>query len=431
MTMEKYCISLDWLQVCGYSQNLALLNNPPTHVGLYELQVSEQGTRTFQRLIKVCQSYGGDLIELASVQCLPRSSALRQELCIVKMANRVLYSQTAFTCLINILRALNIRYKGITRIDFAYDCNRFKGGVSPERFLRKYVSTPFESPQYVYRKNTKKFAVHMSRNKSGSQRIEYVKWGSDNSNKCCYIYNKSLELKEVKDKPWIRETWEKNGLLNDAQNQVFRCEISIKSDGMDLINLDSGQLFRLQPEYMLSQRDMERLFYFYAAQMFAFYRRNNHKRVRDFDRVEIFENSPEITCKPIRISHKADTGRTELICARKLEELSRTYTDAGSQFVHSIQQVLEFMYQVSGNRRCIKDVMSKIDYLNTLKGFKWVSDMDYRYFACIEALRIAEKELNLDPWKVCPEQYKDLEEPSSLQLYFEYLEYCKKKSLQP
>lgn len=39
---------------------------------------------------------------------------------------------------------------------------------------------------------------------------------------------------------------------------------------MDLINLDSGQLFRLQPEYMCSQRDMERLFYFYAAQMFAF-----------------------------------------------------------------------------------------------------------------------------------------------------------------
>ena len=32
-TMEKYCISLDWLQVCGYSQKLALLNNPPASVG--------------------------------------------------------------------------------------------------------------------------------------------------------------------------------------------------------------------------------------------------------------------------------------------------------------------------------------------------------------------------------------------------------------
>ena len=75
--------------------------------------------------------------------------------------------------------------------------------------------------------------------------------------------------------------------------------------------------------------------------------------------------------------------------------------------------------------------MSKIDYLNTLKGFKWVSDMDYQYFACIEALRIAQNEINVDSWKSCPERYMDLEEPNSLQLYFEYLEYCKEKSLQP
>lgn len=429
--MEKYCISVDWLQVCGYARDLALLSSNREIVGGYVVRISSQGTRTFTRLITVCQSFNGDLIPLATIQCFPRSSALRKELCIVKLENRVLYSQKVFPCLMNILATFHIVYKGITRIDFCYDCNKFKNGVSPERFLRKYVSVPFESPQYVYRKNTKKFAVHMSRNKSGSQKIEYVRWGSDSSNKCCYMYDKSLELKEVKDKPWIRETWEKNGLINDDSNHVWRCEISIKSDGMDLINLGTGQLFRLQPEYMQNQRDMERLFYFYAAQMFAFYRRNQHKRVRDFDKIELFESCPEITCKPIRISHKADTGRTELICARKLESLSREYSDASSQFVQSIKQVLEFMYHVAGNRRCIQDVMSKIDYLNTLKGFKWSSDMDYQYFACVEALRLAENDINLSYWKSCPESQSDIAEPNSLTLYYEYLSYCKNNSLQP
>lgn len=429
--MEKYCISVDWLQVCGYARDIALLSCPPESYQGYVVKVAPQGTRTFERLLVINQSFNGDLLPLATIQCIPRSSALKKELCIVKLENRVLYSQKAFPCLMKILATFHIVYKGITRIDFCYDCNKFHNGVSPERFLRKYVSVPFESPQYVYRKNTKKFAVHMCRNKSGSQRIEYVRWGSDSSNKCCYMYNKSLELKEVKDKPWIRDTWAKNGLLDNKENQVWRCEISIKSDGIDLINMGTGQLFRLQPEYMQNQRDMEKLFHFYAAQMFAFYRRNNHKRVRDFDRIELFEAAPEITCKPIRISRKADTGRTELICARKLEELSRTYTDASSQFVTSIQQVLEFMYSVSGNRRCIKDITVKIDYLNTLKGFQWTSDMDYQYFACIEALRVAEKELNLDPWKVCPEHDKELDEPNSLYLYYEYLEYCKTKLFQP
>lgn len=126
--MENYCISLDWLQVCGYSQDLALLNNPPTSVGIYELQVSEQGTRTFQRLVK-------RLSELRRRPC--RAGFRSMPSALVRLASGTLYRQNGkpcavfpnclFTCLINILRALNIRYKGITRIDFAYDCKLTKG----------------------------------------------------------------------------------------------------------------------------------------------------------------------------------------------------------------------------------------------------------------------------------------------------------------
>lgn len=429
--MEKYCISVDWLQVCGYARNLDLLDSPPSTLHGYAIEVMPNGTRTFTKLINVCRVFNSDLITIATIQCFPRSSALKKELCIVKMANRTLYSQETFTLLTDILKVFSITYKGITRIDFCYDCNRFKGGLLPERFLRRYLSTPFESPKYIYRKNTKKFSVHISRNKSGSQRVEYVKWGSDSSNKCCYIYDKTLELKEVKDKPWIRETWKKNGLISDDNNHVWRCEISIKSDGMDLINLGTGQLFKLRPEYIYNQEDMEKLFYFYAAQMFCFSRRNRHERVRDFDRIELFEAAPEITCKPIQVSRKADTGRTDLICARRLEALSRSYTDASSQFIQSLKQSIDFLYTVSGNRRCIKDITSKIDYLNTLKGFRWTSDMDYQYFALIEALRITEKDIRIDLSKIYPEYCCDPEADDSLSLYFKYLEYCKANFFQP
>lgn len=429
--MEKYCISIDWLQVCGYARNLELLDTPPSELCGYAIEVVPNGTRTFTKMINVCRVFNSDLIPLATIQCFPRSSALKKELCIVKMANRTLYSQETFHLLTDILSAFRIVYKGITRIDFCYDCNRFKGGLLPERFLRRYLSTPFESPKYIYRKNTKKFSVHISRNKSGSQRVEYVKWGSDSSNKCCYIYDKTLELNEVKDKPWIRETWEKNGLISNDETHVWRCEISIKSDGMDLINLDTGQLFKLNPEYLYSQGDMEKLFYFYAAQMFCFSRRNRHKRVRDFDRVELFEAAPVITCKPIQTSRKADTGRTDLICARRLEALSRTYTDASAQFVKALKQSIEFLYTISGNRRCIIDITKKIDYLNTLKGFRWRADMDYEYFALIEALRLTSKDIKLDLSKLYPEYCSDPEEDNSLLLYADYLAYCRENFFQP
>lgn len=421
--MTNYCISIDWLQVCGYSQNLAYLAHLPETDGRFIYEVATMGTRTFERVINVFQSYNGDRFPLAHVQCFPRSSALRAELCIVKLENRVLYSETAISTLISIMEALHIRYKGITRIDFCYDCNKFLGGLAPERFLQRYIGTPFTSPKYLHRKGTRKFSSHMRRYKDGQQRVEYVRWGSENSNKCCYIYNKSLELKEVKDKPWIRETWRKNGLLHDEDNEVWRAEISIKCDGMNLVNLDTGELFRLHPDYISHQKGVERLFHFYAAQLFAFYRRGRHKRVRDFDRVELFERKTEITHKPTRVSRCADTGRTELICARKLESMARTYSDASSQYAHAVKQVLEFMYLVAGNRRAIKDVGKKIDYLYTLKGYKWQSDMDYQYFACIEAMRIAKQDIPLDYWTMQDCLAPELEEPNTLQLYYEYTQY--------
>ena len=109
------------------------------------------------------------------------------------------------------------------------------------------------------------------------------------------------ELEEVKDKPWIRQYWQENGLISDEKTHVYRAEISIKCDGMDLLNMSTGELFKLSPEYLQSQPSIEKLFHFYAARMFRFHRKGKHTRVRDYDRIELFENSPIITCKPKKV----------------------------------------------------------------------------------------------------------------------------------
>ena len=107
-----------------------------------------------------------------------------------------------------------------------------------------------------------------------------------------YIYDKTQELKEIKDKPWIRTCWERNGLISDDKTHVFRCEISIKCDGMDLLNMSTGQLFKLSPHYMENQPNIEKLFHFYAAELFDFRRKGNHNRLRDYDKVELFRELP-------------------------------------------------------------------------------------------------------------------------------------------
>ena len=66
----------------------------------------------------------------------------------------------------------------------------------------------------------------------------------------------------MKDKPWIRETWEKNGLINSDSVHVWRSEISIKADGKDLLNMGTGELFRLSPRYLEAQEQVEKLVHF-------------------------------------------------------------------------------------------------------------------------------------------------------------------------
>ena len=53
-----------------------------------------------------------------------------------------------------------------------------------------------------------------------------------------YLYNKSQEMADVKEKPYIRERWNQAGLRSDCS--VWRLEFSLKSDFFSMIDKDSG-----------------------------------------------------------------------------------------------------------------------------------------------------------------------------------------------
>lgn len=78
-----------------------------------------------------------------------------------------------------------------------------------------------------------------------------------------------------------------------------------------MINLRTGELFQISPEYLSSQSMLEELFYTYAAKYFDFRWSTGQAQVKNYEKMNIFPNRPEITCKPARFSRFADTGRTE------------------------------------------------------------------------------------------------------------------------
>lgn len=427
--MEKYCISVDWLQVCCYSNNLAYLLNNDYYNKVdslpYWLELQPLETRSFARFIRVHTKVGNDWRYCADILAVPRSTMLNSNIVLVKIHNRFLYSQNYIKLLYNICDTFKLSIKGLTRLDLCYDCNSFHGGLKPHKFIKEFVTAEFDSPRYIYKVGAKQFRVYGGKSVSSATKFSGIEFGSGKSSKRCYIYDKTRELAEVKDKPWIRQYWQENGLISDEKTHVYRAEISIKCDGMDLLNMSTGELFKLSPEYLRSQPAIEKLFHFYAARMFRFHRKGKHTRVRDYDRIELFENSPIITCKPKKICVNADTGRTEKICVSTLSRLSCQYSDLSQEYSSALSRCITFLSEVAGIKYAKEKLAKEIQGIEAFKGIQF-KEQDYiEYFALVEALgKVRYSYTYQNPDKDILEDIACSSADDSLGLYYQYLEWC-------
>lgn len=427
--MEKYCISVDWLQVCCYSNNLAFLLNNDYYNKVdslpYWLELQPLETRSFARFIRVHAKVGNDWRYCADILAVPRSTMLNSNIVLVKIHNRFLYSQNYIKLLYNICDTLKLSIKGLTRLDLCYDCNSFHGGLKPHKFIKEFVTAEFDSPRYIYKVGAKQFRVYGGKSVSSATKFSGIEFGSGKSSKRCYIYDKTRELAEVKDKPWIRQYWQQNGLISDSKTHVYRAEISIKCDGMDLLNMSTGELFKLSPEYLRSQPAIEKLFHFYAARMFRFHRKGRHTRVRDYDRIELFENSPVITCKPKKVCANADTGRTEKICVSTLSRLSCQYSDLSQEYSSALSRCITFLSEVAGIKYAKEKLAKEIQGIEAFKGIQFKEQGYMEYFALVEALgKVHYSYAYRNPDVDNVEDIACSPADDSLGLYYQYLEWC-------
>lgn len=427
--MEKYCISVDWLQVCCYSNNLAYLLNNDYYKKVdslpYWLELQPLETRSFARFIRIHIKVGNDWRYCADILAVPRSSMLNSNIVLVKIHNRFLYSQNYIKLLYDICATFKLSIKGLTRLDLCYDCNNFHGGLKPHKFIKEFVTAEFDSPRYIYKVGAKQFRVYGGKSVSSATKFSGIEFGSGKSSKRCYIYDKTRELEEVKDKPWIRQYWQQNGLISDGKTHVYRAEISIKCDGMDLLNMSTGELFKLSPEYLKSQPAIEKLFHFYAARMFRFHRKGKHTRVRDYDRIELFENSPIITCKPKKVCVNADTGRTEKICVSTLSKLSCQYSDLSQEYSMALSRCITFLSEVAGIKYAKEKLAKEIQGIEAFKGVQFKEQGYIEYFALVEALgKVRYSYAYQNPDKDNLEDITCSLAGDSVEMYYQYLEWC-------
>lgn len=330
--LRPYVVSLDWFQLH--------LHRPSTFTATTQVVSSlfctspedwtfsdaGHGSKTYACILKI--KHKGQ--PFGEISLFPYSRQIHELSCSLKIENKLLYQPNVMQLVADFLDAFSLKYMGVTRIDLAYDCNEFYGGLTAEHLMAKYEkgeiikygagsgyrqfkqgyncswdaltrSMSLMSDVVIPRTfNTQgvptgDYAVELERQKQyedpecliklpadrnpltapgelarGACPLIYTSttWGSRSSGHQVQLYNKTLEMQQVKYKHHIAQRWAQYGL--DLNRDIWRLEIRITKGAKLIQNLESGRTRFLDPRDMVLEEQLEQLFYDYAWKYFRF-----------------------------------------------------------------------------------------------------------------------------------------------------------------
>ncbi len=279
-------LNIDWLTL---SCSGGLESNDPNLV--VERQYLDNGaprtSRQYGNLSKIY--YKNQLI--ATTESEPHSQIIPANNVRVKIENRILYLRNTKNIVQNMLNALDLKFNQISRLDVAMDFQKFDNGLNPENLIRRFVKN-----EYV-KVGRGKFAIIGSQ-KVVQHRFEYMRWGSKSTGKQMYLYNKTNEFKETKDKRYIRELWEMEGLTG---KDVWRLELSITGNQQKATDTSTGEFKNINLFKIFSPDFLEELFMSGVNTLFSFRVNNQGKNISRMKELKLFKDDEFCTRKLVKV----------------------------------------------------------------------------------------------------------------------------------
>lgn len=238
--MVRRCINLDWLECycledrIGYPHDADFFRRQGFHV------VSrDYGTPVYHEMFTLYDHHDQPFIE---IRRRPKSAigqqvngVLHPDACHVRLCNRTCYFNEPANIMQNFLEQYGLKFQRISRVDIALDFAKFDSGDDPADFIDRFM-------RHKYSKiNQANIAVH-GRDMWDGRRWNSLKWGQPKSMISTKLYNKTMELEQRSDKPYIRQAWRAAGLVDDdyrlvkfnddgteTKQTIWRIEFAIKS----------------------------------------------------------------------------------------------------------------------------------------------------------------------------------------------------------
>ena len=316
--IPRAAYAIDWLQISvevpmglppAWEEAVSPQSDKSGNHRFYSLRESSYYIRGFEWQREICCN--GYVV--AHIACQPRTEHLPLFAGALKLENATLYVADWYFILTDILSVLRWVPKKITRLDLCADFNYFVGGLLPSTFLRNYIRK--QDASYL-RIGSNKFCVYGIKDMHTTS-YDSIRWGSRQNGVSVYMYNKSRELMEVKNKPHIRALWKAHDLSTVLD--VWRVEISITSQGLGLKSATDSMFHHLFVDDLAEPNACRDLFKVYAAKYFRFLKtERGAKRKRDLKEVQLLDLTTDCPLRPHDHVEHVDSGRMEKIVSRRL-----------------------------------------------------------------------------------------------------------------
>lgn len=260
---DLYTQEIDYLQVF-------LTGTKKGRSKRFILKDLDRSTRLFEKVFLITDEK--EKIKVGEMCCLPKSPILPAGSCSIKFDNELLYLKLFnYRYCERLFKALGCVYKSVTRLDICRDFQRFKTMLPAE------LIKGFDRDQYKCLSRAKYYEI--GDNDKNYKIPQYLRMGKKSTGRQFYLYNKSLELKEVGDKEHIRKTWDEMGFNKEVD--VWRLEISINKVGKNIVvHKDTGEMIKIELREIFSKSFISTVYDSGLNGMFRFVENTNERKTR-------------------------------------------------------------------------------------------------------------------------------------------------------
>lgn len=236
---------IDWLSFSGYFKPECEMQ---AHSANFLAEQRDYHTRNFSEVWDIYYNMTSGAAncrhraKFGTICCKPQSPILSDRLVSFKLENDLLYTEHWFLMLLTFIDDFNLQDVKISRVDLYRDFQYLDTPGLPEtprEFIQEIAAGKLK------KKGGSKYSIYADDEDGGAYAVTY---GSILSGRQLAIYNKTKELKEVKDKPYIRKTWADAGF--DKKFPVYRAEVRICKRGLELFDLECQDKAKLNLKHI-------------------------------------------------------------------------------------------------------------------------------------------------------------------------------------